>query len=168
MKVYKNQNWWLQKKKIEIKVLFQMPVSYKYLDGGRKILLQKHERVTWIQDHLLFFTTFVFGRAQLLSGGVFHRCYTEELYLEITQENTCAAVTFLVKLKFVLHLTALLKKRLRCMCSPVNLTKFFIKPFHRASSGNCFYTVHQLHINSIQTGPFWGCQRLGWQKSPWD
>ena len=28
-------------------------------------LLQKHERVTWVQEYLLFFTTFVFGGAQI-------------------------------------------------------------------------------------------------------
>ena len=45
-------------------------------------------------------------------------------------ENTCATVSFLIKLP-----TTLLKKRLRHRCFPVNFEKFLRTPFSQNNSG---------------------------------
>ena len=60
------------------------------------------------------------------------RCSIKKLFLKISQnsqENTCARVSFLVKLE-----STLLKKRLWHWCFPVNFAKFFRTPFLRNTS----------------------------------
>ena len=63
----------------------------------------------------------------------------KKVFLEISQnsqENNCARVSFLIKLK----------KRLWHRCFPVNFAKFLRTPFHRTRLGDCF--SHQCTANS--------------------
>ena len=53
-----------------------------------------------------------------------------------SQENTCARVSFLIKLQE--PLATLLKKRLWHRCFPVNFAKFLRKPFSQSTSGWLF------------------------------
>ena len=56
------------------------------------------------------------------------RCSVKKVFLEISQnsqENSCARVSFLIKLRP----TTLFKKRLWHMCFPVNFVKFLKTPF---------------------------------------
>ena len=58
------------------------------------------------------------------------RCSVKKLFLEISQnsqENTCARVSFLIKLQAAP--ATLLKKRLWHRCFPVNFAKFLRTPF---------------------------------------
>ena len=58
------------------------------------------------------------------------RCSIKKVFLEISQnlqENTCARVSFLIKLQA--WPTTLLKKRLWQRCFPVNFVKFLRRPF---------------------------------------
>ena len=57
-------------------------------------------------------------------------CSLKKVFLEISQnsqENTCARVSFLIKLQAAP--ATLLKKRLWHRCSPVNFAKFLSTPF---------------------------------------
>ena len=64
------------------------------------------------------------------------------MFLEISQnsqENTCARVSFLIKLQAsAAKPAALLKKRLWYMCFPVNLARFLRTPFLQNTSGRLF------------------------------
>ena len=58
------------------------------------------------------------------------RCSVEKVFLKISQnspENTCARVSFLIKLQA--RPVTLLKKRLWYRCFPVNFAKFLGAPF---------------------------------------
>ena len=66
------------------------------------------------------------------------RCSLKKAFLEISQnlqENTCARVSFLIKLQAS---AILLKTRLWHRCFPVNFTKFLITTFSQNTSGGCF------------------------------
>ena len=67
------------------------------------------------------------------SEAVARRCSVKKVFLEISQnsqENTCAIVSFLIKLQASdLRPTTLLKKRLWQRCFPVNFAKFLRTPF---------------------------------------
>ena len=59
-----------------------------------------------------------------------HTCSAKKVFLEISQnsqENTCARVSFLIKLQAAP--ATLLKKKLWHRCFPVNLAKFLRTPF---------------------------------------
>ena len=65
----------------------------------------------------------------LVPEAVFSRCSVKKVFLEISQnsqENTCARVSFLIKLQTP---ATLLKKRLWYRCLPVNFVKFLRTPF---------------------------------------
>ena len=65
-----------------------------------------------------------------LIEAVVQRCSVKKLLLEISQksqENTCARVSFLIKLQA--WLATLFKKRLWHRCFPVNFVKFLRTPF---------------------------------------
>ena len=65
---------------------------------------------------------------QHLKEAVVQRCSVKKVFLEISQnsqENTCARVSFLIKLQAA----TLLKKRLWHRCFPVNFVKFLRTPF---------------------------------------
>ena len=60
----------------------------------------------------------------IYTEAVVQRCSIKKVFLEIlqnSQENTCARVSFLIKLQGP---AALLKKRLWHRCFPVNFAKF--------------------------------------------
>ena len=62
--------------------------------------------------------------------AVVQRCSVKKVFLEILQnpqENTCARVSFLIKLHAAP--TTSLKKRLSHRCFPVNFVKFLRTPF---------------------------------------
>ena len=78
--------------------------------------------------------------------AVAQRCSVKKVFFEISQnsqENTCADVSFLIKLQACYHHietshlicydgnmpATLLKKRLRRRCFPVNFVKFLRTPF---------------------------------------
>ena len=64
----------------------------------------------------------------LNSEAVARRCSVKKVFLEISQnsqENTCARVSFLIKLQA----SGLLKKRFWHRCFPVNFTKLLRIPF---------------------------------------
>ena len=66
-----------------------------------------------------------------LTEAVGLRCCVKNVFLEISQnpqKNTCARVSFLIKLQ-VWSLQLCLKKRLWHMCFPVNFAKFLTTPF---------------------------------------
>ena len=70
------------------------------------------------------------------SRGVVYK----KVFLEISQnsqENTCAEVSFLIKLQ-VSRLATLLKKRLWHRSFPVNFAKFLRTTFLQNTSGGCF------------------------------
>ena len=71
--------------------------------------------------------------------AVARRCSVENMFLEISQnsqENTCARVSFLIKLQASgLKSATLLKKRLWRRCFPVNFAKFLRRPFLQNTSG---------------------------------
>ena len=61
------------------------------------------------------------------------RCSVEKVFLEISQdsqENTCARVSFLIKLQPCLRYATLLNKRLWHRCFLVNFAKFLRTPFY--------------------------------------
>ena len=64
--------------------------------------------------------------------AVARRCSVKKVFLEISQnsqENTCAIVSFLIKLQVSgLRSVTLLKKRLWQKCFPVNFAKFLRTP----------------------------------------
>ena len=63
------------------------------------------------------------------SEAVVQKCSVKKVFLEIfqnSQENTCARVSFLIKLQACV---TLLKKRLWHRCFPVNFAKFLRTPF---------------------------------------
>ena len=65
-----------------------------------------------------------------LIEAVVQRCSVKKLLLEISQKsqkNTCARVSFLIKLQA--WLATLFKKRLWHRCFPVNFVKFLRTPF---------------------------------------
>ena len=55
-------------------------------------------------------------------------------FLQNSQENTCARVSF-----GRLRPATLLKKRLQHRCLPLNFAKFLVTPFCRDTSGDCFF-----------------------------
>ena len=64
------------------------------------------------------------------SEAVAQRCSVKKVFQEISQnsqENTCARVSFLIKLQA--RPATLLKKRLWYKCFPVNFAKFLKTPF---------------------------------------
>ena len=66
---------------------------------------------------------------QRYAEAVVRRCSVGKVFLEISensQENTCARVSFLIKLQ---RPATLLKKRLWHRCFPVNFAKFLRIPF---------------------------------------
>ena len=73
--------------------------------------------------------------------GVVQRCSVKKVFLEISQnsqENTCASVSFLIKLQAVP--ATLLKKRPWHRCFPVNFLKFLQEHlFTQNTSGGCFW-----------------------------
>ena len=80
----------------------------------------------------------------------------KKVFLEISQnsqENTCARVSFLIKL----HTppATLLKKRLWPRCFPVNFAKFLGTPFHRTPPDDCLWHIKVQKLISI----------LGYEKS---
>ena len=80
-----------------------------------------------------------------LREAVVPRCSVEKVFLEISQnskENTCARVSFLIKLQA----RPLLKKRLWHRCFPVNFAKFLRTPFLQNTSGRLLLFL--LEINS--------------------
>ena len=56
----------------------------------------------------------------------------KKMFLEISQENTCAKVSFLINLTFLIQL---LKKRLWHSCFPTNFAKFLRTRFSQNTSG---------------------------------
>ena len=67
--------------------------------------------------------------------AVVQRCSVKKLFLEISQnsqKNTCARVSFLIKLQA--RPVTLLKKRLWHRCFPVNFMKFLRAPFSQNTS----------------------------------
>ena len=65
--------------------------------------------------------------------------FCQKVLLELSQylqENTCARVSFLIKVRP--WPGTLLKKRLWHRCFPVNLAKFLRTPFSQITSGACF------------------------------
>ena len=78
--------------------------------------------------------TVKFFNSSLIYGeAIVQRCSVKKVFLEISknsQENTCARVSFLIKLQaFGLRPATLLKKRLWYTCFPVNFVKFLRAPF---------------------------------------
>ena len=55
-------------------------------------------------------------------------------FLQNSQENTCARVSF-----GRLRPATLLKKRLQHRCLRLNFAKFLVTPFFRDTSGDCFF-----------------------------
>ena len=69
--------------------------------------------------------------------AVIQRCSVKQVFLEILQnlqEDTCARVSFLIKLQ-ASGLQLYLKKRLWRRCFPVNIEKFLRTPFLQNTSG---------------------------------
>ena len=69
--------------------------------------------------------------------------FCKKLFLKTSQnsqENTCARVSFSIKLQASgLRPATLLKKRLWHTCFPVNFVKFLRTPFYRKPPGDCFW-----------------------------
>ena len=69
----------------------------------------------------------------LAAEAVAQRCSVKKVFLGISQnsqENTCARISFLIKLQASgLRLSTLLKKRFWHWCFPVNFAKFLRLPF---------------------------------------
>ena len=79
--------------------------------------VQLHNYIVFLIDHIV--------------EAVVERCSVKKVFLEISQnsqENTCARVSFLIKLQP--KPAALLKKRLWHRCFPVNFVKFLRTPFY--------------------------------------
>ena len=77
------------------------------------------------------------------------RCSVKKVFLEISQnsqENTCARVSFLIKLQD--WSARLLKKRLWQRCFPVNFAKFLRKPCLQNTSGRMLLNTAIIVINS--------------------
>ena len=76
----------------------------------------------------------------------------KKVFLEISQnsqENTCARVSFLIKLQASgLRPATVLKKGLWHRCFPNNSAKFLRTLFHRTPLGYCFSTVDFEHVDS--------------------
>ena len=71
--------------------------------------------------------------------AVAQRCSVKKVFLEISQnsqENTCASVSFLIKLP-----GTLLKKRPWYRCFPVNFAKFLRTPFLKAKIHDHFKMI---------------------------
>ena len=88
------------------------------------------------------------------SEAVVQRCSVKKVFLEISQnsqENTCARVSFLIKLQDSgLRTATLLKKRLWHRCFPVNFVKFLRTPFLQNTSSGCFSNF-TLYFNVLKT-----------------
>ena len=80
------------------------------------------------------------------------RCSVKKVSLEITQhlqENTCARVSFLIKLQ-ALKPATLFKRRLWHRCFPVNVAKFLRIPFLQNTSCGCFWWKSLNVINWLE------------------
>ena len=102
----------------------QAPPSSKH--PSKKSKCRAHQK----SDHKLTVTKL----KCIQTEAVARRCSVKMVFLEISQnsqENTCARVSFLIKLQAVpgLRPATLLKKRLRHRCFPVNFAKFLRTPF---------------------------------------
>ena len=80
------------------------------------------------------------------SQAVVRRCSLKKLFLEISQnsqENTCARVSFLIKLHG-LACNLFIKKETLAQVLSVNFVKFLRTPFLQNTSGGCSvsYTIH--------------------------
>ena len=78
-------------------------------------------------------------RAKQNSEAASRDVLKEKVFLEISQnsqENTCAVVSFSIKLQALF----LLKKRLWHRCVPVNFAKFQEHLFFKSTSGGCFWS----------------------------
>ena len=90
---------------------------------------------------------------------VSRRCSVKKVFLKISQnsqKNTCARVSFLIKLQAiggVLRTSAtLLKKRFWHRCFPVNFAKFSRTPFFQKTppvAASIYFLLHFLYISSI-------------------
>ena len=69
----------------------------------------------------------------------------EKSFLEISQENNCARVSFLIKLQ--VRVGTLVKKELWHRYFSVNFEKFLRKPFLQNTFGGCFF-IDSLSISS--------------------
>ena len=65
-------------------------------------------------------------------------------FLEISQENTCARVSFSIKLQA--ESSTLLKKRIWDRCFPVNFVKYLGTLFYRTPPGDYFWTIGNSHL----------------------
>ena len=80
---------------------------------------------------------------RFIKEAVVWRCSVEKAFIDIlqnSQENTCARVSFIIKLQALgLRPETLLKKRLWHGCFPVNFAKFLRTTFFLPdTSGGCF------------------------------
>ena len=85
-----------------------------------------------------------------ISEAVVRRCSVKKMFLEIShnsQENTCARVSFLVKLQVWGPLLYFIKKRVWRKCSPVNFAKFLRTPLVAASATSKYF--HTLYGNVV-------------------
>ena len=88
--------------------------------------------------------------------AVSRRCSVKKVFLKISQnsqKNTCARVSFLIKLQAIAGVlrrsATLLKKRLWHRCFPVNFAKFSRTPFFRKQAASIYFFLHFLYISSI-------------------
>ena len=72
--------------------------------------------------------------------AVVRKCSVTKVFLEISQnsqENTCARVSFIIKMQ--VWPATLLKKRLWHRCLPVNFVKSLRTPYLQNTCGGCFW-----------------------------
>ena len=69
---------------------------------------------------------------------------SKKVFLEISQENTCARVSFSIKLQA--ESSTLLKKRIWDRCFPVYFAKYLGTLFYRTPPGDYFWSIRNSHL----------------------
>ena len=78
----------------------------------------------------------------------------KKVFLEISQNsqgNTCARVSFLIKLQSLQALACnFIKKRFRHKCFPLHFAKFLRTPFYMTLVDDCFYAQELCNCENLQ------------------
>ena len=127
-----------QKSKVSIRAL-RVFVCFKFLYNPTKSLILIENRCTFVRKiNNCFWNVY----EKLITGvhtehiflnreAVVRRCCVKKVFLEISQisqENTWARVSFLIKLQAKLRLQLHQEKKIWCKCFPVNFAKFLRTP----------------------------------------
>ena len=101
-------------------------------------LCSKFVTINYVKENSVYLSKIILKKGQfiiiylqyIIAEAVAQRCFLKKVFLEISQnsqENTCARVSFLIKLQAAP--ATLLKKRLWHRCFPVSSAKFLRTPF---------------------------------------